>query len=499
MPAILVTGASGLVGGNFINSVKNDFIVYAVARRCQSDTDVPVHDNVRWLYCDIGDAQRVADLFADIAAESAIDFLFHFAGYYDFTNRESDEYRRTNIDGTRNVLESAVQFRLKRFVFSSSLAITDFTGSDAIINEQSPPDAGYPYARSKREAEKLVAAFSGKFPCTIARLAAIYSDWCEYGPLYSLLKAWMSDTWRSRFIAGRGVTALPYLHVEDLNRFFMQIMKKHHALGDLDFLLASPSGCVSHNDLYAAVKRYTNRPHRPRHIPAWLATLGVLGMQTLGTLTRNPSFERVWMMRYLDSAMKIDAAVTHSRMDWTPKPRFHVTRRLLFLIEKMKSNPLVWHQKNLVMAKRVVFEHAGLKIHNAMQDLKDKIIAEHINHLKAKGLSGKYPRYRRLDAHELRKRVEIIWLMLEASLRLGDRLQLLTYANQIARERCEEGISFKELTSALKHLASCIERSLNNHPALEDLRPQIHNDIVLTMQVILDEIENVYDTLKPDD
>lgn len=498
LPVILVTGASGLVGGQFINAVKNDFFVYAIARRCQIDTDVPMHDNIHWLYCDIGDAQRVAHLFADIASETAIDYLFHFAGYYDFTNKESPEYRRTNIDGIRHVLENAEQLRLKRFIFSSSIAVTNFTAPDIMITEQSPPDAEHPYARSKREAEQLVTEFSKRFPCTIARLAAIYSDWCEYGPLYILLNTWMADTWRSRYIAGGGTTAIPYLHVQELNRFFIQIMRKHHTLGDLDVLLASPNGCVSHNDLYAAVTRYASRPHRPRHIPLWLSTLGVLGMQTLGMLSGKPSFERVWMMRYVDRTMNINAAATHRRLEWVPKPRVHVTRRLLFLIERMKNNPIVWNQKNLVMARRMVFEHSGLKIYNAMQDLKIKIITEHIAYLR-EGKSEKYPHYSRLNTHELHKRVELIWLILEASLRLGDRLQILTYAKHIAQERFDEGFLFEELTGALKHMAYCIESSLNNYPPIEDLRSRIHNEIVLTMQIILDEIEDVYDTLQPDD
>lgn len=178
LPTIVVTGASGLVGRHFINAVSDRFYIYAIARRGQKDADVSVHENVRWHRCDVGDGPKVRRLIASIAEESEVDFLFHFAGYYDFDYRESPEYRRTNVEGTRHLLEGAERLRPKRFIFSSSLAVSDFSDPRRIIDEKTPPDGGYPYARSKREAEELVAAYAGKFPCTIARLAAVYSDWC---------------------------------------------------------------------------------------------------------------------------------------------------------------------------------------------------------------------------------------------------------------------------------------------------------------------------------
>ena len=42
------------------------------------------------------------------------------------------------------------------------------------------------------------------FPVAIVRLAAIYSDWCEYGPLYNFLITWLSKSWKSNMLAGKG-------------------------------------------------------------------------------------------------------------------------------------------------------------------------------------------------------------------------------------------------------------------------------------------------------
>lgn len=127
LPTLLVSGASGLVGRNFIDSAKHDFYIYAIARKNQRDAGVVEHENIRWLRCDIGERQSVENLFYRISQETTIDFFFHFAGYYNFTNGENPEYQRTNVDGTHYLLENAKQLQLKRFIFSSPLAITDYT------------------------------------------------------------------------------------------------------------------------------------------------------------------------------------------------------------------------------------------------------------------------------------------------------------------------------------------------------------------------------------
>ena len=55
-----------------------------------------------------------------------------------------------------------------------------------------------------------------------------------------------------------------------------------------------------------------------------------------------------------------------------------------------------------------------------------------------------------------------------------------------------EGIGLIELSSALQHSASTIENALMEEPALAGLAQRIHDEIGITMQLILDEIEEVY-------
>lgn len=498
---LIVTGASGLVGGYFINAVRERYYIHAIARRGQSDTEVPVHENVNWHRCDIRDGKQVSRLVDYIGAVSRVDFLFHFAGYYDFTNRHCDDYRRTNVDGTRHVLEGAARLGVKRFIFSSSLAVSEFAGASRTINEETPPDADYPYARSKRQAEELVRSFSTQFPCTIARLAALYSDWCEYAPLYVMLNALLGDGWRSRLVAGKGETALPYLHVQDVNAFWLKTIENHELLGNLDVLAASPNGCVAHNDIFAAAKLGWDGGEGGAgaiRVPVWLATTGLALRLFLGRCIGRPPFERPWMMRYIDKQMRIDAWATHDRLGWSPRRRYHLLRRLPYLIENMKRNPAVWERRNLAMTKQTVAERQGLRIYNAMGEVKESVIDAHVAYLTAGRNKGLFPHYCALAPAELRLRAELAYQMLESSIRLGVCSPLFSYANYLARCRLLEGIRREELTGALENLAARLEQQLENHPGLAGLRKRIYFEIGVKMQIILDEIEETYENLSLD-
>ena len=59
------------------------------------------------------------------------------------------------------------------------------------------------------------------------------------------------------------------------------------------------------------------------------------------------------MLKYVDLIMDVDASYTREILDWEPTPRFGILRRSLFLLEKMKSHPGVWHMRNEVALKSV--------------------------------------------------------------------------------------------------------------------------------------------------
>ena len=147
------------------------------------------------------------------------------------------------------------------------------------------------------------------------------------------------------------------------------------------------------------------------------------------------------------------------------------------------------------MAHKKSQERPGLKIYEVMAASKEKIVDEHVDHLKDPANESNYPSYSRLDREILRNRANLIYDMLEVVFLNGNRQHILCYANYLARQRSLEGVGLSELCAALRHTAENLKNNLLNHPNLSAYKERIHDEIGITMQLILDETEDVYENI----
>ncbi len=209
-----MTGASGFIGRHFVIAVSRKYRLFCIARRGQKEVGIPYHDNIHWLQVDIANRKNLLNVFNHIKEHGGADYVLHLAGYYDFTYKEHPAYEKINVTGTRNVLDMSKLLGIKRFIFSSSMAACNFPPPGKSLTEESPVDADFPYARCKKKEETIIMEYSKIFPCSIVRLAAVYSDWCEYPMLYMLLKLLVvgKETYRLKLYWTRriGLTLYPY-------------------------------------------------------------------------------------------------------------------------------------------------------------------------------------------------------------------------------------------------------------------------------------------------
>jgi len=496
LPIIVLTGASGIIGRHFIKAFQDDAYIYAIARRSQKEADVEIHKNIHWIRIDIAEEPSVKRAINLITNQGGADFFVHLGGYYDFVNKEHSEFERTNVNGTRLILKYTPQLNIKRFIFASSTTVTKFRTAKDILTEESPADATFPYARSKRKSEDMLRSDEIKFPVTIVRLAAVFSDWCEYGPLYTFLSTWLYPSWKSRVLAGKGISAIPYIHVRNLNSFLAQVIRKTNQLPDYHILIAGSNGYSTHKELYDLSVRYNyGFIKKPYFIPKWFAYLGVSGMNIMGKILKLDIFEKPWMISYIDTQMNIDSSHSRALLDWEPIPRYHVMRRLLFLIENMKTDPYRWDQINYQSIHKRSSSSPNLLIYEKMLTCEREIIDGAVEHFMEDRNKVQVAKYQLLGKKELAKRLQYLFTIAKTAVRTGDRMHALEYARRLAVERFAEKFEAQDVKNMVDLFGTHIYEYLSRLQELQGMDGRINDEITMTIRLICDEVEDSYERI----
>ncbi|HEY1401439.1 MAG TPA: hopanoid-associated sugar epimerase [Terriglobales bacterium] len=155
-----VTGATGFLGSHVARVLAEQGAQLRLLVRPSSDLR-----NIAGL-----NAERVeGDLRDPASIEKALagcDALFHVAADYRLWVRDPEQMYRSNVEGTRGLIEAARRQGVRRIVYTSSVATMGFGSNGTLADENSPvalADMIGHYKRSKFMAEQLAfeAARSG--------------------------------------------------------------------------------------------------------------------------------------------------------------------------------------------------------------------------------------------------------------------------------------------------------------------------------------------------
>jgi len=497
LPGIVVTGASGFIGRHFVIAVSEKYRLFCIARRSQKEVGVPYHKNIHWLQLDITNQKNLLNAFKYIKDHGGAEYVLHLAGYYDFTMEENPAYEKINETGTRNILDISKILGIKRFIFSSSVAACNFPSRGKSLTEESPLDADFPYARCKRKEETIINAYSKSIPCSIVRLAAVYSDWCEYPMLYMLLNYWLSGKkLMSKIITGRGESAIPYIHIKDVIKIFLRIIELSDTLPLLGVYNGSPQGSVSHNELFkTATRYYFGGDIKPFLMPKPIVALGLIGVSFLGWLNGKKTLEQPWMAGFIDKKLDVDASATYSALNWKPTPRYHILRRLLFLTEKMNSHPNNWTFRNEVIIKKVAFRKST-EIYDILSELRESLVDKIVEEVIKPENEHRFPNYRKMYPELLKWYITLNYQLVAATVRSRDRSIIPIYAREIAFKRYMNGFKAKEVKNIMFLIGETMKGSLLKRPELKGSKRQVDDYIILTSQLAVDEFEDAYELLE---
>ena len=171
---IAVTGATGLVGSHISEYLaQRGYLIKAIVRSKENAEIFAEH----WsnLYIEIIEANITNKTDMEKALADA-EVVIHAAGIVD-PYAEPIEINNVNVAGTKLVLETAIQLRLKQFIFISSLSVITGNNDQYKATESAPLVlCGESYADSKVKSEQLVTSslYKDKIDVTVLRPGFIY-------------------------------------------------------------------------------------------------------------------------------------------------------------------------------------------------------------------------------------------------------------------------------------------------------------------------------------
>ena len=181
----LITGGAGFIGSNFIKYMldkhPNDYFVcldlLTYASSLESLEEVMNHDNFKFIHGDICDVELVDNLFE----KEKFDYVINFAAesHVDRSFIYEDLFYKTNVLGTKVLLDASLKYNVKRFHQISTDEVygeLPLDTKDLYFTEESPLNPTSPYSKSKAEADKLVLDYFNKYnlDCTISRCTNNY-------------------------------------------------------------------------------------------------------------------------------------------------------------------------------------------------------------------------------------------------------------------------------------------------------------------------------------
>ena len=159
---ILITGATGLVGSHLaLQLIENGEKVRAIYRNSTSKMATKslfelygkgnLFEKIEWIQADITDVPSLEIAFANV------DSVYHCAALISFDPKDEALLRKTNIEGTANIVNFSITNGVKKLCFVSSIAaLGDLKSFETIINETTewnPEKHHSDYAISKYGAE----------------------------------------------------------------------------------------------------------------------------------------------------------------------------------------------------------------------------------------------------------------------------------------------------------------------------------------------------------
>ncbi len=347
MPIVLITGAAGNIGSALARALKSDYYTVGMdiapcdAVDAHYEFDITSSDSVQ------GSLNNFAGRYGrDIAA------VVHLAAYFDFTGEDHPAYQAVNVDGTRNLMNSLADFKVERFIYSSTMLVHEPQDPGTRITEETPIAPPWIYPRSKAETEAVIREHAGAMPYTMLRLAGLYDDKTCVPTLSHQIARIYEQTLKSHLYAGDTGIGQSCIHQDDMIDAFCRTIERRDRLPARNEILVGEDKADSYESLQNRVGELIHGADKwaTLTVPAPVAKAGAWLEEKTEPIVPDDfdkgekPFIRPFMIDRANDHYELDITRAREQLGWKPSHRF--IEDVEKIVDKLKSDPKDWYEAN---------------------------------------------------------------------------------------------------------------------------------------------------------
>ena len=255
---VLVTGATGFIGGNLARDLCASGHEVRALVRSGSNTLTTEGTGIETVEGDILDRHSLRRAVAGCEA------VFHCAAAYTFWSRDPQSVRRTNVEGTVNVLECAAG--VERIVYTSTVSTIGIPGNGILGDETTtlnPKSLHGHYKQSKFDAEREAMRLAAQgVPVVVVNPTAPVGPWdVKPTPTGKIILDFLR-----RRIPAYLATGLNLVDVGDVSAGHLLALEK----GEVGQRYILGNRNVTLKEMFAMLSGITGLPQPRVRLPYWL-------------------------------------------------------------------------------------------------------------------------------------------------------------------------------------------------------------------------------------
>lgn len=260
MKTYLITGGAGFYGSILKEELLKDG---AFCVSIDLEADGYKAENFIAIQGDIRDTKLLKEVFG----KYQFDAIFHCAALLAHEVKDADKLWTSNVDGTRNIVQFAIENQCKKLLFISSNCLWG-NNFDNLVTEDEIANPIEIYGKSKLEGEKILLENKDKLNSVIFRSPTIIDEG-RLG-LLSLLFEFIDEN-RKVPMAGNGENKYQFIYAKDM----VQAMKSALHYDKTEIFNIGSDDVKSFNEVYRYVIEKAGSKSKLFHFPKGLMTLAM--------------------------------------------------------------------------------------------------------------------------------------------------------------------------------------------------------------------------------